>query len=390
MSSIIILAAGMFALGLDAYVVAGLLPGITETFGIGSAEAGQAVTVFTLCYAAAAPAFATLLAGKPVRRVLVTALGIFAAANAASALAESFGMLLAARGVAGLGAGLFSPVAVAAAAALVPAERKGRALGLTLGGMSTGTVVGVPVGLWVSQHSGWRGTLWLVTGIGLIGLLGVLRRFPSLPVQPPPSLSVRLAMLTHRQVAATVGISLLTAVGSLGLYTYVSPVLNVLSGVTDVTPYLWFWGLGGLVGSFCIGPLIDMTSRPASLLTSILALLTLALLSVPAVVHFGSLAFVPFFVWGAMGWSSLAPQQHALLDLQRKHGAAAVALNSSCNYLGSAIGTLLGGVLISFGSSPATLPYYAGAVSLAALLAHLLKQTIIRSRHTSSKLSDCA
>jgi predicted MFS family arabinose efflux permease len=385
MTSILIFAAGMFALGLDAYVVAGLLPGIMASFDVSAAQAGQAVTVFTLCYAASAPLLATLLSGKQVRSVLVAALGIFAIANAASALAHSYSALLVARVVAGLGAGLFSPVAVATAATLVPPERKGLALGLTLGGMSTGTVIGVPVGLWIGQQAGWRITLWLVTAIGLIALVGVLRRLPALPLRPPPSLGERLTMLTHRRVAATVGVTFLTAVGSLGLYTYASPVLQTLAGVDDVTPYLWFWGLGGLIGSFGVGTLIDRTKRPAVLLTTILAVLTVALLSVPAAVQHGLAGFIPFLVWGAMGWSSLAPQQHALLVLQPKHGPAAVALNSSCNYLGSAVGTILGGLLIAAGASPGMMPYCAAAFVLVALAAQLsMRISVSRRRAVSS------
>ncbi len=74
-----------------------------------------------------------------------------------------------------------------------------------------------------------------------------------------------------------------------------------------------------------------------------------------------------------MGWSSLAPQQHALLAMHPKHGAAAaVALNSSCNYLGSAVGTMLGGALIASGLAASQLPYYAGAAVLVALTGQLL------------------
>ncbi|NMM36247.1 MAG: MFS transporter [Glaciimonas sp.] len=380
MSKIFFLAAGMFALGLDAYVIAGLLPGITHSFGISSAEAAQAVTVFTLCYAIAAPVFATLLSGKPVRRVLVVALAVFSLANAASALAGSLTSLLIARAVAGLGAGLFSPIAVAAAATLVPAEQKGRALGLTLGGMSTGTVIGVPIGLLISDRFGWQGALWLVTGIGVIGLFGVFFGFPNVPVNPPPSLKQRLAMVTNGRVAATVGISFLTAVASLGLYTYVSPILQASSGIQSITPYLWLWGVGGVIGSFTIGSLIDKTGKPGYLLTGILSILTLALFSIPTAIHLGPLAFLPFLLWGAMGWASLAPQQHALLALQPEHGAAAVALNSSCNYLGSAVGTMLGGALIVYGFNPSKLPYFAGMVALAALAGHLLIQ-IMAPKH---------
>ena len=156
MRRIAILALGMFALGFDAYVVAGLLPGIGTAFGVEAGEAGQAVTVFTLAYALAAPLCATLLAGKPVRLVLGLALAVFTLANLLSAVATSLWALLLARALAGLAAGLYAPVAIASAASLVEPGRKGRALALTLGGMSSGTVIGVPAGLWIAEPRGLR------------------------------------------------------------------------------------------------------------------------------------------------------------------------------------------------------------------------------------------
>lgn len=194
---ILLLSAGMFALGLDAYVVAGLLPGISMTFQISPSEAGQTVSVFTLCYALAAPLFATLLAGKPARRVLALALTLFTLANAASALADSFTGLLIARAIAGAGAGLFSPLAVAAGATLVTERQRGRVLGFILGGMSLGTVIGVPMGLRIADHVGWQGTLWLVTGLGFAGLVGIRLGFPDIATSPPPSFQQRVAMLEH-------------------------------------------------------------------------------------------------------------------------------------------------------------------------------------------------
>ncbi|MEK4179226.1 hypothetical protein NSQ61_06455 [Aeribacillus sp. FSL K6-1121] len=48
-----------------------------------------------------------------------------------------------------------------------------------------------------------------------------------------------------------------------------------------------------------------------------------------------------------MGWASQAPQQHERLRYQPEHDAAVVALNSSANYLGSAVGSSLGGDCIA-------------------------------------------
>ncbi|OAT73952.1 MFS transporter [Parageobacillus thermoglucosidasius] len=368
MRKVLLLTIGMFALGFDAYVIAGLLPNMGATFKISASQTGQAVSVFTLCYALAAPIFATLLAGKPIRRVLVLALAVFSVGNGASALASSFSMLLMARAIAGIGAGLYSPLAAAAAASLVPMQKRGRALGMTLGGMSTGTVIGVPLGLIIAEHLDWHATLWFITALGLIAMIGIVIWFPNFPASAPPSLRQRVAMMTNGRVAAIVGITFMTSVASLGLYTYIATILDNLAGIPIITPYLWAWGIGGAVGSFSIGTLIDRTGRPDLLMAGILAIMALAMFSLPFVLSFSILSFLPFILWGAMGWASQAPQQHELLRLQPDHGAAVVALNSSANYLGSAIGSALGGMVMLAGLAPSRLPFAAGCLVLVTLL----------------------
>ncbi len=84
----------------------------------------------------------------------------------------------------------------------------------------------------------------------------------------------------------------------------------------------------------------------------ILAILTLTLAALPALLGRGPLGYLPFLIWGAMGWASQAPQQHTLLDLKPAYGSVAVALNSSANYLGGAVGAALGGVVMALGASP--------------------------------------
>jgi predicted MFS family arabinose efflux permease len=368
MRKVFLLSTGMFALGFDAYVIAGLLPDIEKTFNISAAQAGQAVSVFTLCYALAAPIFAALLAGKPMRRILVLALAIFSLGNGASALAPNFSMFLMARAMAGVGAGLYSPLAAAAAAFLVSKQKRGRALGMTLGGMSMGTAAGVPLGLMIAEHLDWHATLWSITALSFFVMTGIALFIPNFPSSTPPSLRQRLAMMTDGQVAATVGITFLTSAASLGLYTYLAAILV---DKPSITPYLWAWGIGGVIGSLSIGTLIDLTGRPGLLMVGILASMALAMFSLPFALSIPVLAFLPFVLWGATGWASQAPQQHTLLLLQPHHGAAAVALNSSANYLGSAIGSALGGGVILAGLAPSQLPFAAGCLVLVTMLGQI-------------------
>ncbi|QEE42346.1 MFS transporter [Methylobacterium sp. WL2] len=366
MKPIAILALGMFALGLDAYVVAGLLPKIGATFDISAGEAGQAVTVFTLAYALAAPICAGLLAGRPVRRVLGVALAIFTLANLLSALATGLFGLLLARALAGLAAGLYAPVAITSAAALVDPGRKGRALALTLGGMSTGTVIGVPAGLWIADRLGWQGALWMVMILGAAATAGILARLPDIIAAEPPSWRARAALLTDSAIVATVAVTFLTAIASLGLYTYLASLLERAGLGGAAASHFWAWGIGGMVGSFSVGPLIDRTRDPRRIMAVILAALTLALAWLPGLLGVSLLGYLPVLLWGAMGWASQAPQQHALLHLRPEHGSVSVALNSSANYLGGAAGAALGGVVVTLAGISA-LPVAAAAVAAGGL-----------------------
>ncbi|OOE32667.1 MFS transporter [Salinivibrio kushneri] len=369
MKNILFLPIAMFAFGMDAYVVAGIIPEISTSFQITEAQTAQMVTAFTLCYALSAPILATLLAGFPTKKALVLSMLVFIAANLVTIFSTHLSILLASRALAGIGAGIFSPLAAASAASLVPAEKKGRALGLLLGGMSAGTVVGVPVGLALATWLGWQGVFAVVIGIALIGLIGVVLGVPQICVAPPPSLKARVALLASRSVSATISVTFLTAVASLGLYSYLAPVITGITQQTNLTPYLWIWGLGGMVGSFTIGHLIDWVKRPRTILLSVLTLMFVAIFSIPSSLPLPSIiAFVPFFLWGAAGWSSLAPQQHTLISLQPEQSAAVVALNSSSNYLGGAVGTLLGGLWLGHGISVIQLVYAAAAVAAVAIV----------------------
>jgi predicted MFS family arabinose efflux permease len=362
---------------MDAFVIAGLLPMISTELHASISATGQLVTVFTLCYAVASPLFATVLSGKQAKVILLAALAVFTAANAASAVAVSLPMLLVARAVAGIGAGLYSPMASTSAAHLMPAAQRGRALAVILGGLSVGTVLGVPLGLLLAQHSGWRATLWAITALGGIAMLGVLTLLPRLDPPIPPTLRQRVAIMIDRRVAPIVAVSFLANVASLGLYTYLAPVLHSAGGITNPTGYLWAWGLGGIVGAFGIGPLIDRTKRPFALMTVILIGFTVAILLVPVTASIGLLVVIPLAVWGAAGFASPPPQQHQLLDVEPEHGPVAVALNASAIYLGSAVGSGLNGGLLRAGLGLTWLPVVAAAVALVGLLVHL---TLVHAR----------
>ena len=372
MKKILLLVIGMFALGLDAFVISGLLPFISQDLHISIASAAQAVTAFTLCYALSAPIFATLLSSKEIKNILLLALLIFTCGNILSAMSTSFALLILSRCVAGVGAGIYSPLAVASAAALVKPEQKGSALSLALGGMSMGVVLGVPLGLFIATKISWQGTLWLIVALGVIGMIAIQFKFPKIKAPTPPTLLERISILKNHNVAVIVGISFLTAIASLGLYTFISLIVTNLHASHSLTEYFWVWGVGGMIGSFAIGKIIDKTRAPRIVMIFILILLAFALFAIPITIDLPIISFIPFVLWGIMGWASQTPQQHALINVEARHAATAVALNSSINYLGGAVGAILGGILLSAKISAAMLTNLASLIAIMAVIGQIL------------------
>ena len=379
--SIYLLLLGNFALGFDAFVVAGLLPQISETFAVSLPSAGMSVAIFTISFALSAPVFAATLTGTSARAVLSVALFVFVAANVLSATAPSFSILLISRAIAGVGAGLYAPFAGSSVAFLVDDGKKGRALSLLSGGMCLGTVLGVPVGLLVAENLGWQWTFWSVAGLGATAMLGILSFFPPVRAPAPPSLAQRLSLLHDRRIVGIVAVTFLISIASLGLYTYVTAILAKAERAASLPFYLWAWGLGGIFGSFSIGHILDRSKRPRFIIVRVAVLLAVVFALLPMALPFNWGGFAAFFAWGLLGWSTQAPQQHALLEIHRDAGAAAVALNSSANYLGSALGAVLGGFLMNAGASAYHLPYIAASVAMGgALVAMFIAQRSARTQ----------
>ncbi|MBB5935261.1 MFS transporter [Streptomyces zagrosensis] len=370
MRKVLLLALGAFTLGLDAYVMAGLLPVVADDLDTTVSLAGQMVTVFTLAYALSAPLVAGLSTGVRPRTMILIALAVFTLGNGLTALAPSLALLLGSRAIAGAGAGVYSALSTAAASALAPPERRGRALAMVMGGMSAGTVLGVPLGVLLAEHAGWRATMGLVTALGAVALGGLAVLLPQVPAEPAVPARKRLGLITDRAVAPVVGVSFLAAVASLGLYTYLAPVLESAGGIEGVSPYLWAWGIGGVLGSVIVGPLVDRMGRVRTLVSVVLVAIGAAQLLLPSLASVPLLLGLVLVVWGAGGWALQVPQQHRLLALSAERGTVALALNNSALYLGSAVGSALGGLALSAGLSGSALPWAAAGVAGLGLVLH--------------------
>jgi len=360
-----LLALGTFATGTDAFLVSGVLPTLAHDLGVSMALAGQAVTVFALTYAIASPVLAVVNSRLDRRTVMVGALVLLAAANAACALAPGIGSLLTARVVAALAAAQYTPNATAVVAARTPPERRGRSLAVLLGGITAGTVLGLPAGTLVGGGAGWRASFWLVAALAAGAATVLAVSLPPVRVAET-GWPERLAPLRDPAIALVLATTVLLLVGPYATMTYVAAVtapvtagsattLAVLLGVNGIAATLGSWLAGRFVDRF--GPRRVLVVQLGALVVA-LGTLGVARRSLPATAALLTL-------WGLAGFGTAVAQQHRLARLAGRATPLVMGLNGSAIYLGSTIGGATGGVVLA-SSGAATVPLVsAGLVALA-------------------------
>jgi DHA1 family inner membrane transport protein len=343
---IMLLTLGMFALGTDAFLVAGVLPVIAHETGVSEGLVGQLITVFSLTYGLGAPVLAAATGRWPRQRVLMGALGLLALANLASALSPSFPLLVLTRLLAGGFAATYTPLAFAVGIELAPPAKRGQALALVVSGLNVATVLGAPFGTWIGEHFGWRLSFILVAGLAGVALLFlIIWRLPTSATRAPLSLKERLLPITRPRVVLALLPALLWNVGVYVLYPYIALLLQQQIHISDVSVLLACFGLGILLANGMSARLSGRFS-PNLLVVVFLVTLIVIQLVLPLVTTTISGGVIMLLLWGMSFALLFIPQQQRLLNMAPEHANVLLALNNSALYLGIAGGAAVGGLAL--------------------------------------------
>lgn len=349
------LALGTFAVGTEGFMIAAILPTISDRLSVTVAAAGQLVTIFALVYAVSSPVLTALTASFGRRMMLMGSLVAFALANLVAAAAPGYWSLAAARVLLALAAGLYVPNANALAGALVEPARRGRALAIVNGGITVAVAVGVPLGAFVGAHLGWRATFVGVAGMAVLALAVLAINLPrNLTASPPASLRSRLAIIAHPGAFPVLLTTTVWAIGAYTVYTYISPFLTVATGITTEHTGFVLTLLGAsAVGGVTLGGMGNdrYGARRTQAMTLPLMALAFTGLTVAALMlaPHALVAVIPLVsLWGLSAWGFFTPQQARLMGVVGAANApVALSLNASFMYVGFSLGALLGSFVIS-------------------------------------------
>ena len=153
--------AAAFTAALDNTVVAVALRSIQADLGSGVSGLQGIVTAYAVALAALLLTGGALCDVLGARRILLTGLAVFGLASAGCALSASTAVLIAARGVQGVGAALLLPASLAVLAGAYPdAAERTRAVGVWAATGALALVAGPVVGGLLVQVSGWQLVFW--------------------------------------------------------------------------------------------------------------------------------------------------------------------------------------------------------------------------------------
>ena len=332
---LLLLAFANFVIGMGAFVVVGVLSPIASDFDISKAQAGWVLTAYGLFYAVSSPPLVALTGAIDRALLIVAGLAAFLGGSLLACVAPSFAVLLGARALMAIGAGVVTPVAASIAAALVAPEQRGRALATVFGGFTLAQVFGVPIGAWLGYSFGWRTAFWVVASLSAIAA-GVLFKLAPRKLKIPATSLQTLgeALSAPRSIFAIILTALFFA-ALYALYTYLAAFLEVRHGLgrNGVTMALTIFGVAAVIGNGLGGILTDRIGARGTLaILCVAECVIMPFLTLAELPLIGTLATLA--IWSMFSFAFMAAQQARLVAIDPERTSTLFALNASAVYLG--------------------------------------------------------
>lgn len=348
--ALLALAISAFAIGTTEFISVGLLPLIANDLEIPVTTAGLTVSLYALGVTFGAPIMTSLTSSMSRKSLLLWIMVIFIIGNGLAASATSIGVLLVARVISALSHGIFMSIGSTIAADLVPESRRASAISIMFTGLTVATVTGVPLGTFIGQQFGWRIAFILINAVGFIALLANSILVPSsLRKSTASSFRDQIKIVTNGRLLLVFIITALGYGGTFVVFTYLSPILQEITGFKDeiVAIILVGYGIAIAIGNMIGGKVSNKNPIKALFYMFIAQAVVLSILMFTA--PFKIAGLITIFLMGMLAFMNVPGLQVYVVMLAERYVPSAVdvasALNIAAFNAGIAIGSYLGGII---------------------------------------------
>jgi MFS family permease len=372
-----------------------LLPFYATKYGASAATVGVIVSAFSLAQLLMAPAWGRVSDRRGRRPVIVVGLLVTALGYAIFALAGSVTALLVARLVQGTGGGTIGVVQAYVADVSAPEDRT-RSLGWLTAVTSLGAVLGPAIGsvlvrIGGQPLAGWgaAGFVLLVAAFGWVYLRESRAGIEATGEHPIPARSALTRVTTHwREPAPRLIWTYAIGIGAFyGVIPLVPLLLGRRFGITEETIgyfIMYLAGVGVLMRSFALGPLVRRLGEPRLARFGVLSLAAgLGLTAVPD----GWPVLAAGFTLMPVGTACLFPAVTSLLSQsvrQRERGTW-LGIQQTYGGITRVAFPILGGLAIDLSGVGAP---FAGAAALMVLVALPLTKGILHPDGATARRSE--
>jgi multidrug resistance protein len=365
------LAMTVFAVGVDSYIVAAILPAIADDLGESIASVGLLASAYALPTAILAPLLGPISDRYGRRTAILGGLAIFIAAVAGCVVAPSLPVLLLARAVNGLGSAIAMPAAFAAAGDLAAPGQRARAMGLLSGMYPLSTLLGLPLGALAATVGGWRGSFVFILVVAAAAFALVLR-LPSVRPEAGTTRPGHLRTLTiaveDRRAIAALGVTFLWLTATFGLFVYVAEFVHRAFGVPAEQAGLIYVviGLVGVIATRRSERFIARFGARRTVLGAI-AIFSVMAAVLPLTAVALPLLLVVFGTWAFGTWTGIPAMQTIVAGLSATARGTLLAFMTSAINFGAVVGPIATGRVLEAGGFAWAAPW-AGFLGLVALI----------------------
>ncbi|MEH7013759.1 MFS transporter [Neobacillus niacini] len=348
--ALLALAISAFAIGTTEFISVGLLPLIANDLEIPVTTAGLTVSIYALGVTFGAPILTSLTSSMSRKSLLLWIMVIFIIGNGLAASATSIGVLLVARVISALSHGIFMSIGSTIAADLVPENRRASAISIMFTGLTVATVTGVPFGTFIGQQFGWRIAFIIIIVVGVIALLANSILIPStLRKGTVSSIRDQIKLVTNGRLLLVFIITALGYGGTFVVFTYLSPILQEITGFKEgtVAVILLGYGIAIAIGNMIGGKISNQNPINALFYMFIAQAVVLFILVFTA--PFKIAGLITIFLMGMLAFMNVPGLQVYVVMLAERYVPSAVDVASAINIAafnaGIAIGSFVGGVI---------------------------------------------
>ncbi|AIM15155.1 MFS sugar transporter [Bacillus sp. X1(2014)] len=348
--ALLALAISAFAIGTTEFISVGLLPLIADDLNISVRSAGLTVSLYALGVTFGAPILTSLTSAMSRKALLLWIMIVFIIGNALAASASSMEVLLVARVLSAFSHGVFMSIGSTIAADLVPENRRASAIAMMFTGLTVATITGVPFGTFIGQQFGWRISFMAIVAVGMIALLANFIFVPShLRKGARMVFRDQIQLLTNGRLLLLFLITALGYGGTFVIFTYLSPLLQDITGFKEgtVAGLLLVYGVAIAIGNVLGGKAANKNPLKALFYMFIIQSIVLFVLTFTA--PFKIAAVITIILMGVLAFMNVPGLQVYVVILAERFVPRAVDVASAVNIAafnaGIAIGSYLGGVI---------------------------------------------